>query len=64
MKIDIQKIESGEDQVIIRYREKNRKIQRILDALGDEGTKLFGKKDGETVPVSPGSILYIESVDD
>ena len=64
MKIDIQKIESGEDQVIIRYREKTRKIQRILDALGDEGTKLFGKKDGETVPVSPGSILYIESVDD
>ena len=64
MKIDIQKIESGEDEVIVRYREKNQRIQRILDALGAEGSKLFGKKDGETVSVSPGSILYIESVDD
>ena len=64
MKIDIQKIESGEDEVIVRYKEKSPKIQRILDVLGADGTNLFGKKDGETVSVSPGSILYIESVDD
>ena len=64
MKIDIQKIESGEDEVIVRYKEKSPKIQRILDVLGADGTTLFGKKDGETVSVSPGSILYIESVDD
>lgn len=64
MKIDIQKIESGEDEVIVRYKEKSPKIQRILDVLGADGIKLFGKKDGETVSVSPGSILYIESVDD
>lgn len=64
MKIDIQKIDSGEDEIILRYREKTQKIQRILDVLGTEGTKLFGKKDGETVSVFPNSILYIESVDD
>lgn len=64
MKIDIQKIDSGEDEIILRYREKTQKIQRILDVLSVEGPKLFGKKDGETVSVFPNSILYIESVDD
>ncbi len=64
MKIDIQKIDSGEDEIILRYREKTQKIQRILDVLSLEAPKLFGKKDGETVSVFPNSILYIESVDD
>ena len=64
MKIDIRQIEAGEDEVIVRYREKTPKILRILDAIGSDEVKLFGKKDGETVSVVPGSILYIESVDD
>ena len=64
LKIDIRKIESGEDEIIIRYREETEQIRAVLDVLRCEGEKLYGKKDGDTVSVIPGDILYIESVDD
>ena len=63
MIVDIQKIESGEDSVIVRYREETRRIKAILDAI-KSGDRLYGRKDDETVSVNPGDILYIESVDD
>ena len=63
MIVDIQKIESGEDSVIVRYREETRRIKAILDAI-KSGDRLYGRKDDETVSVIPGDILYIESVDD
>ncbi len=64
MKIDIQKILAGEDEIILRYKEKTPKIKKILEVLNEDDTKLLGKSDGETVTVIPNSILYIESVDD
>lgn len=64
MKIDIQKIESGEEEIILRYLEETDRIRAILDVLRSDGEKLYGKKDSETVSVIPGDILYIESVDD
>ncbi len=64
MKIDISKIKSGEDEVIVRYKEETGKIRKILDVLRDGGEKLYGKKESDVVSVIPGDILYIESVDD
>ena len=64
MKIDIEKIETGEDEVIVRYREKTYRIRKILDAIEGGETRLYGKKDGDTVSVDPGDILYFETVDD
>lgn len=64
LKIDIQKIESGEEELILRYLEETDRIRAILDVLRSDGEKLYGKKDSETVSVIPGDILYIESVDD
>ena len=59
MKIDIRKIESGEDEIIIRYREETEQIRAVLDVLRCEGEKLYGKKDGDTVSVIPGDILLM-----
>ena len=64
MKIDIQKIESGEASVTVRYVEKTPVINRIIDILENDGAKILGKRDGETVSIEKESILYIESVDD
>ncbi|MCR4678962.1 MAG: LytTR family transcriptional regulator DNA-binding domain-containing protein [Lachnospiraceae bacterium] len=64
MKIDIKKIDSGEDEVILRYKEVTPKIKRILDALNGENNRLVGRKDDKQVVVDTGEILYIESVDD
>ncbi|MBO4618367.1 MAG: LytTR family transcriptional regulator DNA-binding domain-containing protein [Lachnospiraceae bacterium] len=64
MKIDIKKIDSGEDEIILRYKEVTPKIKRILDALNGESNRLVGRKDDKQVVVDTGEILYIESVDD
>lgn len=64
MKVDIRKIETGDDEVIVRYKEETGRIRKILDALRDGGEKLYGKKESDVVSVIPGDILYIESVDD
>ena len=64
MKIDIQHISSGEDEVIVRYREKTPKIKRILDAIGTDDVKIYGKVGDETVCLVLDDILYIETVDD
>ena len=64
MKTDIQHISSGEDEVIVRYREKTPKIKRILDAIGTDDVKIYGKAGDETVCLVLDDILYIETVDD
>jgi len=64
VKIDIEKIDSGEDEVILRYKEVTPKIKRILDAINGENNRLVGRKDDKQVVVDTGEILYIESVDD
>ncbi|MBQ9333106.1 MAG: LytTR family transcriptional regulator [Lachnospiraceae bacterium] len=64
MKVDIRKIETGDDEVIVRYKEETGRIRKILDVLRDGGEKLYGKKESDVVSVVPGDILYIESVDE
>ncbi|SFQ28197.1 transcriptional regulator, LytTR family [Butyrivibrio proteoclasticus] len=64
MKIDIQKIDSGEESVIIRYKTLSPDLKRIIGILEKSENKLWGKADTETVNISISSILYLESVDD
>ncbi len=64
MKVDIQKITEGDESVVIRYREGNSVISRIIGILQSEGNKLWGKIDDQNVCVSFDEILYLESVDD
>ena len=64
MKVDIKKIESGEDEVILRYKEETKRIRLIIDAIRGDGEKIYGRKESETVSVSIRDLLYIESVDD
>ncbi len=64
MKIQIEQITSGEDEITIKYRKLTPKIQRILDVVNAGSTKLYGKLEGETVSINPSDILYIESVDE
>jgi DNA-binding LytR/AlgR family response regulator len=64
LRVDIQRISSGEDEVILRYKEENKRIRTILDAIRGGGDKLYGRQDGETISINPSDILYVESVDD
>ena len=64
MKIDIQKIESWEESVIIRYKELTPTIARVKEILEGQEGKLWGKTDSGSVGISFDEILYLESVDD
>ncbi len=64
MKIDIKQITEGEESVVIRYKDLSPKINKIIDVLNGDDSKLRGKTDEGEVFFSPDDILYLESVDD
>lgn len=64
MKIDIKKIESGEESITIRYRELTPEIQRILGIIEKKDERLWGRTDAGTVSFNINELLYLESVDD
>ena len=64
MKLDIRQITSGEDELILRYKEITPVIRRIMDAANGESGRLVGKKDEGRVVVNTDDVLYFESVDD
>ena len=63
MKITLQKISDGNEEVIIKYRQMTEQIERIVKYLEGQDEKLLGNKDGEQVLVSVNKVIYLESVD-
>lgn len=63
MKIRMEQIKDGEEEVILRYREKTREIEELLAYLNKRSRTILCKKDGEDVLVSPRDVIYLESVD-
>ncbi|MBE5859360.1 MAG: LytTR family transcriptional regulator [Butyrivibrio sp.] len=64
MKIDIQKIETGEDSIVIRYKKITPEMQRIIGILEKSDHKIWGKTENGSVSINIYDLLYLESVDD
>ena len=64
MKIDIKKISEGEESVVIRFKEMTPTINKIINILHNQKTKLWGRIDDENICIDIDEILYLESVDD
>ncbi len=64
MKIDIQKITNGEESLVIRYKEPNSTVDKILEILDGTDNKLWGRTDAGRQCTNLKEILYLESVDD
>ncbi len=64
MKIDIKQINEGEESVIIRYREPNPVIGRIVGILRGDGNRIWGRTDEGNICIGLDDVLYLESVDD
>ncbi len=64
MKIDIQKITEGEESVVIRYKDPNPAVDRIIGILEGGDGKLWGRTDSGSVSIDLKDILYLETVDD
>lgn len=63
MRYTINQISSGEDEVIVNYLAMTPEIERIVNFIKGEQTKLVGWRDKEQKVIDIKSILYIETVD-
>lgn len=63
MKLQIQQINEGEDEIVLRYRERTSEVERICNFLQGELQRIRGFMEQEQVLLEPAEILYIESVD-
>ena len=63
MKVRVEYITEGENEVLIRCQEINNEIIEIKNFINQERKKISGEKDGETYLLSPSEIYYCESVD-
>lgn len=65
MKITMQQVEKGCEEIVIRYSEKNAEVSAVLELLGSRAAQLCGTREdtGETVLFPVGDIYYFESVD-
>ena len=63
MKYTIEKLDSGENEVLVRYSTLSPEVNQIICILKNEYRKLLGISNNEKVVVDISEILYIESVD-
>lgn len=63
MKLTMNKILQGQEEVIIRYREMTPRIEAIANLVQGTELRLSGFWQGEQILISPEQILYLESVD-
>ena len=63
MRYTIQQITTGEEEVILRYRERTSEVERICSFLQGKQQRLRGWKEQQLILFEPEEVLYIESVD-
>lgn len=65
MKITLQKVDSEQEEIIIRYHHMTREISDVLKMLSGSGGRLAGTKEdrGQVYYFVPGEAFYFESVD-
>lgn len=63
MKITLQKISQGNEEVIIKYKQMTEHIDGIIKYIEGQGEKLLGIKEGQQFFIDIHKVIYLESVD-
>ena len=64
MRYTVNQIRSGDDELILNYKQINAEVEAVLAFMEKHQKKLVVKSEGETIIFSPQEILYIEKVDE
>lgn len=64
MKVRTEQIASGEDEILVKYKEMTPEIKRIIESLKRESFFIVGKSGERQYRIQPGEIYYFESVDE
>lgn len=63
MKITLEQISQGVDEVIIKYKQMTKRIDGIVRYIEGQEQKLSGVKDGQQFLISIHTVIYLESVE-
>lgn len=63
VKITLQQIEKGNEEVIIKYKKMTPQIEEIVKYLEGQAKKLLVRKDGQQIKIGISDVIYLESVD-
>ncbi len=63
MKYTIEQITTGEDELILKYRQMNSEVEAVMNFMKLPNQKLVGLKEDKQVVIPKDEILYVESVD-
>ncbi len=63
MRLELEQIDHGEDEVILRYREMNGQVEAIAAIARGMDPRICASMDGVRLLLRPEEIFYVESVD-
>lgn len=65
MKVSLEQIANGTEEVIIKYKKMTEQIEGIVNYVNhlEDKPRLFVVKDGEQFVIAPQNVIYMESVD-
>lgn len=63
MKITLQQISEGTEEIVIRYRQMTKRIDGIVRYVEGQDEKLLGIKDGQQFFIGIHKVIYLESVE-
>lgn len=63
MKVTLEQISGGMEEVIIKYRQMTEQIEGLINYINQNKKKLMVLKDGQQVALPPQNVIYLESVD-
>lgn len=63
MKLTLQQITEGQEEVIVRYFERNEEVDSLIRRIEQKNDKILAVNENRKILITPGDVLYLESVD-
>ncbi len=63
MKLTLQQITKGQEEIIVRYFERNEEIDSLIRRIEQKNDKILVVKEDKKILIKPSDVLYLESVD-
>ena len=63
MKLTLQQITEGQEEVIVRYFERNEEVDSLIRRIEQKNDKILAVIEDKKILIAPTDVLYLESVD-
>ncbi len=63
MKLTLQRITEGQEEVIVRYFERNKEIDSLIRRIEQKNDKILAVNEEKKILITPSDVLCLESVD-